>query len=498
MVEPWIIVTAISLVFSIPVLVFSYYTVILFLSSLRYPKSLLAEGLPLLSERPRVSVLVATYDEKFVISRTLDALTRLEYPRERLQVIVADDSTDETVEIIDQKINELNSLGINARVSRRENRDGFKSGALNHAAPLLNGDYTLLLDADSSVTPSILSRGLSAFRVDPKIGFVSFRVGHYNREQNLITKLFALQQDQGDTISKMGAYAINAPFSYQGGFTLISTPLLRKVGLWTNNSIVDDADISCKVYSAGWKGVYLSDTKILGEDPQSLEVWKKQATRVAQGWAKCARSNWWRVLTCKNLSIWRRFGLLMTLLGPFSALSWIVVTFVSAVALLFGLTAPSSSIFSNPIYVILVTLPVVAFFISGAYALWVQKIMTGDRLLLLPLISYTSSGLMTAISIGFLSGISGVHGSFFRTPKTGPEANLATRQYFRDIRLDRNAIAEGVLASVAIVLSISIIEKGVWLLFLSLLGFGVLTIKSMNISRLFAKRSSERGSTNVC
>jgi cellulose synthase/poly-beta-1,6-N-acetylglucosamine synthase-like glycosyltransferase len=483
-VEPWIIVTAISLAFSIPVLVFSYYTVILFLSSLRYPQSLLSANLPVVLELPKVSVLVATYNEKFVISRTLDALTKLEYPRDKLQVVVADDSTDETVVIIDRKIEELNSVGIDCRVSRRENRDGFKSGALNHAAPLLDGEYTLLLDADSNVTSSILSRGLSAFRVVPKTGFVSFRVGHYNREQNLITKLFALQQDLADTISKMGAYSINAPFSFQGGFTLVSTSLLRKVGLWTNDSTVDDADLSCKIYSEGWRGIYLSDTKIFGEDPQSLEVWKKQATRVAQGWAKCAQSNWSTIMRCRNLSIWRRFGLLMTLLAPFSALSWIMVTFVSAIALVLGFTAPSNSIFSNPFYVILVTLPVVSFFVSGAYALWVQRIMTTSRLLLLPLISYTSSGLMAAISIGFLSGISGAHGSFFRTPKTGPEVNPGTRQYFKDLRLDRNAIAEGTLAIAAIVLSVAILEKGVWLLFLSLFGFGVLTIKSMNLSRL--------------
>lgn len=487
MVEPWIIVTAISLAFSLPVLIFSYYTVILFLNSLRYPKSLLSANLPPLSNQPRVSILVATFNEKFVIASTLDAITKIDYPREKLQVVVADDSTDETTGIIDQKVQELKSLGIDAGVSRREGRDGFKSGALNHAAPLLDGDYTLLLDADSRVTFSTLSNGLSAFTAVPQVGFVSFRVGHYNREQNLITKLFAVQQDVSDTISKMGAFSINAPFSFQGGFTLVSTPLLRKVGLWTNDSTVDDADLSCKIYSEGWRGIYLTDTKIFCEDPQSLEVWKKQATRVAQGWAKCAQSNWSSILRCKNLSIWRRFGLLMTLLAPFSALSWIIVTFVSAIALLFGFTAPANSIFSNPLYVILVTVPVASFFISGAYALWIQKIMTASRLLLLPLISYTSSGLMAAISIGFLSGIGGAHGSFFRTPKTGPDANPSTKQYFKDIQLDRNAVAEAILAISAIALSVAILEKGVWLLFLSLFGFGVLTIKSMNLSRLLSR-----------
>ncbi|HZY47118.1 MAG TPA: glycosyltransferase family 2 protein [Candidatus Bathyarchaeia archaeon] len=486
MLELWIVVTAITLAFSIPVLVSSYYTLILFLSSLRYPK-LIVETDVSRQEKPNVSVLVAAYNEKFVIGRTFDAIKKLDYPLQKLQVVVADDSTDDTVQIIDEKISELNLLGISSVVSRRDNREGYKSGALNKAAPLLKGDYTLLLDADSTVTSQVLQKGLLAFRSDPKVGFVSFRVGHYNREQNLITKLFALQLDQGDTVSKMGSYSIDAPFSFQGGYTLVSTALLRSVGWWTNDSIVDDADLSCKIYSEGRRGIYLSDVKIFGEDPPTLEVWKKQATRVAQGWAKCARSNWRKILQSPNLSIWKRLGLLITLLGPFSALSWIVVTFISALALLLGVTAPSGSIFSNPVYVGLVTIPVAVFFISGAYALWVQKLLTVGRLLLVPLISYTGSGLLTALSVGFLSGITGSSGTFFRTPKTGPDPNRENKRYLDEIHLDRVSIAEGVLAILALGLSISILQKGVWLLFLSLLGFGILTLKSMRLSRVVSR-----------
>src|SRR5437879_12770629 len=92
---------------------------------------------------------------------------------------------------MDKKVGDLNSSGIVTLVSRRNNREGFKSGALNHAAPLLRGEYVLLLDADSTVTPGSLSRGLAAFRLDPRIAFVSFRVGHYNRDKNWIHDLLA-------------------------------------------------------------------------------------------------------------------------------------------------------------------------------------------------------------------------------------------------------------------------------------------------------------------
>ena len=211
-----------------PGLLFSYYSVILFLSTFRYPKSLGDE--PPLRETPIVSILIATFNEKFVVANTLDALKSLDYPRDKLQVVVADDSSDETVDVIDGKLFELNNLGIHALVSRRKGRAGFKSGALNQTAPLLKGDFVLLLDADSTVKPDVLKRGLNAASHDPRIGFVSFRVGHYNREQNLTTRLFALQQDQGDTVAKMGAYSIDAPYSFQGGFVLVSMAVLREVG----------------------------------------------------------------------------------------------------------------------------------------------------------------------------------------------------------------------------------------------------------------------------
>ena len=271
--ESWIYISAISLAFSIPGLLFSYYSVVLFLSTLRYPKSFTEA--PAVTQTPRISILVATFNEKFVIGTTLDAIKTLDYPMDKIQIVVADDSTDETVDVIDRKIQELNSLGIESLVSRRKDRVGFKSGALNQAAPLLTGDYVLLLDADSTVSPTVLKSGLGAMNRDPRIGFVSFRVGHYNREQNLTTRLFALQQDQGDTVGKMGAYSINAPYSFQGGFVLVSATVLKQVGFWPNESIVEDADLSCRIYCAGYRGVYLSDVRIFSEDPSTLEIWKR-------------------------------------------------------------------------------------------------------------------------------------------------------------------------------------------------------------------------------
>jgi cellulose synthase/poly-beta-1,6-N-acetylglucosamine synthase-like glycosyltransferase len=483
--ESWVFISGISLAFSIPGLLFSYYFLFLFLSTFRYPKTLV-DDTPL-QPAPQVSILIATFNEKFVIGKTLDAIKEIDYPRDRLLVVLADDSSDDTVEIIDQKVRELNELGVETIVSKRSNRAGFKTGALNHAATLLRGEYVLLLDADSTIASRTLIRGLNTFRVDNGIGFVSFRVGHYNREQNLTTRLFALQLDQGDTVAKMGAFSVNAPYSFQGGFVLVSMAVLRQVGFWAEDTTVEDAELSCRIYCAGYRGIYLSDVRIFSEDPSSLEVWKKQAARVAQGWAKCAVVNGRIILGCKKLSIWRRIVLLSTLLGPFQGLSWIIVTFVAALGLILGLSAPSDSIFSSPIYLIIVTVPVVGTYASCIFALHIQKMMNLRNLALVPMLSYTSSCMTTAITIGFVNGIRGKTGLFFRTPKHGPDAN-GKKQYHQEIQLDRIAIAEGILAAAALAMSIFVFLDGVWALALTLLAFGGLTLKSMNLSRIFHTR----------
>jgi cellulose synthase/poly-beta-1,6-N-acetylglucosamine synthase-like glycosyltransferase len=485
------VLTAVSLAFSLPVLAYTYYTLILFFSSLLYPRPFIAEdGQP--TDYPHVSILIATYNEKFVIGRTLDALRRLNYPHDKLHVIVADDSTDETREIIQRNVEELNLLGISAVVSWRENRSGYKGGALNHAVGLLKGDYVLLLDADSLVPTDALVRGLTAFERREALAFVSYRVGHYNRNQNLVTRLYALTIDAGDALTKMGSYRLDTPFSFQGGFTLVSTAAIKDAGYWSNDTIVEDADLSCRLFALGLKGIYLSDVSIVGEDPPSLEVWKKQMSRVAQGWAGCVRRLWRTIITAPRLSSGRKIALLLTLISPFSSLSWIVVTFISALAIVLGIGTPADSIFANPIYIALVSIPLLAVFGGAIIALRAQKILTAGNLILIPLISYGTYSMLTAISIGFLSGVSGKKGSFFRTPKAGDESTPGENGYFRALKPDRTTITEGALAIFAILLALLVALRGTWFLALALAGFGALTLRSMSLSRLFSKNRSDQ------
>ena len=464
-------------------LALGYYWVVLLGMSMRYPRDLGDKDVKL-SRYPSVSVVIATFNEKFVIERSLDAIRRLNYPKDKIQVVVADDSTDQTTAIVDSKVQELNRSGISAVVSRRPTRDYFKCGALNKALGVVRGEYVLLLDADSMVTPDVLVKGIDAIESHPRTAFVSYRYGHYNRDYNMVTKLFALSQDIGDTISKMGSYQIDAPFSFQGGQTLIRTKDLREVGGWSNQRIADDTDVSIKMYLAGKRGIYLSGVKIMSEDPSTLEAWKKQVGRTSQGWWRCIANYWRSIVSVPGLSLRKRAGLLLMLMAPFSSLSWIIVTFLSTIAVVFNLIPPATSLFNNPVYIAIVAVPFIASLVSGAWALKVQGLMTMRNLALIPMLGYASGGMLVLGSIGFFYGVFDRMGFFlYRTPKSGSVKEMTKTTYFRNLRNDRNSIVEAILGTAGIVCAWLVFIHGVWFLALTMLGFGAFTLKSMNLTR---------------
>jgi cellulose synthase/poly-beta-1,6-N-acetylglucosamine synthase-like glycosyltransferase len=488
LVQIWLLLQVMTLGIGIPVLALEYYWVILLAMSMRYPSNLAKKEVKL-ARYPLVSILIATYNEKFVIERSLEAVKQLNYPKERIQVVVADDSNDQTTTIVDRKVEDLSHSGIRALVSRRPTREYFKCGALNRAMDYVDGEYVLLLDADSLVSPDVLTKGIEALESHPRTAFVSYRYGHYNRDYNMVTKLFALTQDIGDTISKMGAYQIDAPFSYQGGQTLVRTKDLREVGMWSNQRIADDADVSIKMYLAGKRGIYLSNVKIMSEDPSTLEAWKKQVARTSQGWWRCIANYWRAIAAAPGISAKKKVGLILMLMAPFSSLSWIIVTFLSTFTVVFNLVPPTYSIFNSPVYVAIVTVPFVISLASGAWALKVQGLMTARNVILIPMLGYASGGMLVLGSIGFFYGVFDRVGFFlYRTPKSGSIEEMTKTSYFQHLRNDRNSIVEAALGVAGIVFAWLVFIHGVWFLALSMAGFGIFTLKSMNLTKHLALR----------
>ena len=481
---------------TIPVLALEYYWMVLLGTSTKYPRNLETKDVHLTSQ-PTVSVLIASFNEKYVIGKSLDAIKKIDYPKDKLQVVIADDSTDQTVEIVDEKARELNSYGISTIVSRRPNREAFKCGALNKAMESVVGDFVLLLDADSIVPPDVLTKGIDAVESHPRASFAAYRYGHYNRNDNMITRLFALSQDIGDTLSKMGAYVIDAPFSFQGGFALVRTKDLKDVGQWSNERIADDGDVSIKLDLAGKRGIYLSNVRVMSEDPSTLEAWKKQVARTSQGWWRCVAKYFRTIVFAPGVSFRKKAGLLLMLLGPLSGFSWILVTFLSAIALITGAVAPANSIFNNPLYIGVIAVPFAVSMASGVWALWLQGQLTARNLLLIPMLGYVTVAMLSLGSIAFFYGVFDRPGFFhYRTPKSG-SGETTRKTYFRHLTNDRNAVVEGVLGVAAWVLAVPVYLHGVWFLSLTLVGFGLFTLKSMSLSRHIPSRQPALASETV-
>lgn len=475
------VLQAVILSFSAPVLAYSLYTAILLAGSFRYRQP----GSVTTTRSPPVTVMIATYNEREVVGSTLDSVARIDYPHEMLQVLVADDSTDETAEIVRLKVAEMRGSGIDAEVCSRATREGFKAGALNGAASKARGEYILLLDADSTVPPEVVRAGLAALEPAQSLSFVSFRVGHYNREANFVTRAFALFQDTTDTLQKMGSSGFGLPFSLQGGFAMVRAEALRRAGYWTPGSLADDADLSCRIYECGGSGHYLRDTVVESEDPWSLHVWKRQFARVSEGWAQVLRWRLTGILRTKLMSARDKAALLMTLLSPFASLSWLVVTFVSAFGILTGAIQPQASIFNSPLYQSLLAVPVASFYAAGVISLRARGKLDSKNLLLLPQVSYVVSGMFVVSAAGFLRGIAGKGGSFVRTPKRGKGGAA----YSQEVSFDSTAAAELVLGSLALALALALIVRLQLFLGLSLLGFGAFTLKSMQLSRLVRRKA---------
>jgi cellulose synthase/poly-beta-1,6-N-acetylglucosamine synthase-like glycosyltransferase len=471
------LIVAIVLSLSLPVFAYSAYTVALLFASLSYRAPRAASITR--QDLPNVSVLIAVFNETNVIRETLAAVAALDYPADRLQVVLADDSDDETVQIVDDESSKMREKGIDVVVSRRTDRGGFKAGALNLAVRQIDGEYVLLLDADSRVTTDSLIRGLESV-IGEDLAFVSFRVGHYNRENNLVTRAFALFQDTIDGLQKMGASRLALPYSLQGGFVLAKSRALAQAGYWREGVLAEDADLSCRLFAAGLKGKYISGAQLLSEDPSSLRVWKRQAARVAQGWAQCLRLNLATIIRSKSMGPLGKLGLLLTLLSPFAGLSWIAVTLVSAIAILAGVLSPQASVFGNPLYLVAVSLPAFVFYAAGVNALGVRKMLSARNLVLLPELSYILPAMFTISALSFVAGLAGRMGTFFRTPKGGDSETRADDQQPGEGHLV--LVAEGSVSALSVALSVPMVLQGQILLGLSLAGFGLVTLKSMELS----------------
>lgn len=242
---------------------------------------------PPVQDWPTVAVQLPIYNERYVIRRLLDAVARLDYPRDRLTVQVLDDSTDETTEIVAARVAALRQTGLNIEHIRRENRAGFKAGALGYGLARLTSEYVAVLDADFVPPPGFLRDIIPHMVANPGIGMVQSRWGHLNDSNSLLTRGQAMALDGHFVVEQVGRNRSGWLINFNGSGGVWRTQAIHDAGGWTDETLTEDLDLSYRAQLRGWDFLYLPTVVVPGELPPDLAAYKQQQARWAKGGTQC-------------------------------------------------------------------------------------------------------------------------------------------------------------------------------------------------------------------
>jgi cellulose synthase/poly-beta-1,6-N-acetylglucosamine synthase-like glycosyltransferase len=245
---------------------------------------------------PVVTVQLPIFNEIYVAERLLRSVSRLDYPRDLLQIQVLDDSTDDTREITAHCAAELRGRGFDVELIHRTDRTGFKAGALERGLATARGEFVCILDADFVPPPHLLRKTIDFF-TDPKVGMIQTRWGHLNRGYSLLTRVQAMFLDGHLVLEQTARSRSGRFFNFNGTAGLWRKSCIEQAGGWQHDTLTEDLDLSYRAQLAGWKFVFLRDVVTPAELPVDMNGFKSQQHRWTKG----------SIQTCKKLlpAIWR-------------------------------------------------------------------------------------------------------------------------------------------------------------------------------------------------
>ena len=233
-------------------------------------------------ELPRVTVQLPIFNEQYVVERLLDSICKLNYPRERLDIQVLDDSTDETAEVARGLVERYAALGNPISYHHRTNREGYKAGALAEGMKSARGEFIAIFDADFTPPEDFLMRTIHHF-TDPKAGMVQTRWTHINRNYSLLTQVEAILLDGHFVLEHSGRARTGLFFNFNGTAGVWRRAAIEDAGGWQHDTLTEDTDLSYRAQLNGWKFIYLQDVECPAELPVEMTAFKTQQARWAKG-----------------------------------------------------------------------------------------------------------------------------------------------------------------------------------------------------------------------
>ena len=367
------------------------------------------------ADLPRVTVQLPMFNELFVAERIIDATCALQYPADKLQIQVLDDSTDETQGIARAAVERWRARGVDVVYVHRTNRQGFKAGALEHGLETATGEFVAIFDADFIPNPDYLTRSIHHFS-DPKVAVVQGRWGHLNRGHSLLTRAQAIFLDGHFMVEHSARSRSGRFFNFNGTAGMWRKAAIRDGGGWQHDTLTEDLDLSYRTQLKGWRFVYLPDVVTPAELPEDMNAFKAQQHRWAKGSIQVALKLW-PMLRKAGLPAEIRKEAFFHLTAN---LAWVVMIPLAILLPVSCVVRVSHGWFE----VLLVDLP---FFVMATLSVLMfyavsqaeQGATWWERVKLLPFVMALGIGLSVNNARAVVEALMGYETGFVRTPKAG-------------------------------------------------------------------------------
>ncbi len=447
-------------------------------------------NMPLEESLPFVTIQLPIYNELYVIERLIDRIASFHYPKHKFEIHILDDSTDETVEMVKNKVAYYRSEGFQIVQIRRKKRKGFKAGALKEATKFAKGDFIAIFDADFLPRRDFLLKTIPYFN-NSKVGVVQTRWEHINQDYSMLTKLQAMQLNVHFTVEQQGRKSGNYMLQFNGTAGVWRKETIVDAGGWEADTLTEDLDLSYRAQLRGWEIIYLEKFGSPAELPAEMNGLKSQQFRWMKGGAETAKKmlpTIWQ----SNLKLGQKVHATGHLLGS-TVFIFVFISGVFSVPLLFILQEIG---FNTKYFAFFLTglLSIVAvYFVANVKAeikqeSYFRKII--KFLTLFPLFLSLSMGLSLHNTVAVIQGWWGKKSPFVRTPKfniKGIRDTFQNQKYF-DARLSWTTIFEGLLSIYflgGIIAGLQIQERA-FIIFHTLLmiGFGTIfyySVRHLNI-----------------
>ena len=398
---------------------------------------------------PKVTIQLPMYNELYVADRIIETIANFDYPADKLQIQVLDDSTDETVDVIAKKVAEVQARGVNIQHIHRTDRTGYKAGALDDAMDRVEGEFIAIFDADFIPDADFLQKTMPYFR-DDNVGVVQTRWGHINKTYSLLTELQAFGLNGHFAIEQGGRTASGHFINFNGTGGVWRKTCIEDAGGWEHDTLTEDLDLSYRAQLKGWRFEYREDVIAPAELPITMSALKSQQHRWMKGGAECFIKMWKSILMTKNVRFSNRVHGLSHL---FNSSVFVFILIISLLSLSVLHIKDSFSDLNEIIKygaVFLISTVFLMYYYWQSYRDKTGKpikdfIKFFGRFFLFLMVSM---GLALNNSVAVIEGYLGIKSSFVRTPKFNIAANnKVTENKYDKKSLSILNIGEGLLAA---------------------------------------------------